>query len=62
MKKKKMERPAVIGTNLIMCAATPSAPVFAGVFLAIKIGGTAAVMAFCNIPAIGVTLSVGYFG
>ena len=60
--KKHMVKPQVIGTNLIGCALTPAAPVWAGASLALKWGGTAAVLAFCNAPMVATTLTVGSAG
>lgn len=60
--KKHMVKPQVIGTNLIGCALTPAAPVLSGAALALKWGGTAAVLAFCNVPAVATTVSLGTAG
>jgi hypothetical protein len=56
---KHMMKPEVIGTNIVGCALTPAAPVLAGIALALKWGGTAAVLAFCNAPAVATSLSAG---
>lgn len=60
--KKYMVKPQLIGTNLIGCALTPAAPVFAGASLALKWGGTAAVLVFCNAPIVATTVSLGTAG
>lgn len=60
--KKHMVKPQVIGTNLVSCALTPSAPLLAGAALALKWGGTAAVLAFCNAPAVTATIGAGTIG
>lgn len=60
--KKHMVKPQVIGANLVSCALTPSAPLLAGAALALKWGGTAAVLAFCNAPMVATTLTVGSAG
>ena len=60
--KKHMVKPQVIGTNLVSCALTPAAPVLSGAFLALKWGGTAAVLVFCNAPAVAATIGAGTIG
>ena len=60
--KKHMVKPQVVGTNLIGCALTPAAPVLSGAALALKWGGTAAVLVFCNAPAVTATIGAGTSG
>lgn len=60
--KKHMVKPQVIGTNLVSCALTPAALVLSGAFLALKWGGTAAVLVFCNAPIVATTVTLGSAG
>lgn len=62
-KKSKMEKPLVLDANICGCAFTgPAAAVWIAVAAVVKVGGPAAAAAVCNVPVVGVVMSVGLTG
>ena len=58
-----MEKPEILGANLFGCAFSgPAAAVWVAVSAVVKVGGPAAAAAICNVPVVGVAMSVGVAG